>query len=113
MEAYIIFNAASDAESPILVSGSDDGSIDLWQCSSDYTHLQHLEGKSAHDHIVSIMTFVGLPYNDRFDPLRRSHTLGHNFHRKLSITVSVHSSPVPTLLQHTGLYSWNCPRRSD
>ena len=42
---------------PIVVSGSDDGSIDLWQykAADGNSILQHLEGKPAHDHIVSYL----------------------------------------------------------
>lgn len=42
------------ADAPVVVTGSDDGSIDLWEYDSaqaDST-LRHMEGKPAHDQIV-------------------------------------------------------------
>lgn len=44
---------AEGAEASLLVSGSDDGSIDLWQTNLQGKHLDHLEGKAGHDNIVS------------------------------------------------------------
>lgn len=43
---------ASIAGNPVLVSGSDDGSIDLWHYDLNSLKLVHVEGKAAHDHIV-------------------------------------------------------------
>ena len=41
-------------DAPVVVTGSDDGSIDLWEYDSAQADsaLRHMEGKPAHDQIV-------------------------------------------------------------
>ena len=42
------------ADAAVVVTGSDDGSIDLWEYDSAKadSSLRHMEGKPAHDQIV-------------------------------------------------------------
>lgn len=47
-----------NSDAAVVVTGSDDGSIDLWEYKADKTScsLHHLEGKPAHDQTVSSVT---------------------------------------------------------
>ena len=59
LPCHLLLTAAFfSAGYPVVVSGSDDGSIDLWQykAADGSSILQHLEGKPAHDHVVSYPT---------------------------------------------------------
>ena len=53
--AGVAWLPASDGQQPaVLVSGSDDGSVDAWRYQAGEAQLQHQHGSVAHDDLVGL-----------------------------------------------------------
>ena len=52
--AGVAWLPAPDGQPAVLVSGSDDGSVDAWRYEAKKTQLLHVHGSVAHDELVRL-----------------------------------------------------------